>query len=194
MKLETSPDTHTRPRVRSRIRRAELTRSDTGRTSRLRAMPAPFCGRASKSPGRNATFPTIGRVGRKPAAVSRSMAAPMHGQRRCKNTSVQDKHSHPITVSARTRRRKLAGRGAGDLSEHNANPLKLNMNKSVRNWARQRILWPGHHLAFESTRYAHFYPQDLWTTLSRSAQPWAGKPCVAWHCGCPPGRTLRRGQ
>ena len=40
---------------------------------------------------------------------------------------------------------------------------------SAKNWASQRFSHALRHLARECTRYAHCYPQVLWTTLSDKA-------------------------
>ena len=48
---------------------------------------------------------------------------------------------------------------------------------------------PRHHLAIEFTRYAHYYPQDLWTTACRQGGRIAGKPYLARFSGA--SRALR---
>src|SRR6185369_14156905 len=57
------------------------------------------------------------------------------------------------------------------LSRNIANWLNNKDNKSVLIWAWQRFLWPAHHLGFDLTRYAHFYPQDLWKTRGDHEDP-----------------------
>jgi hypothetical protein len=44
------------------------------------------------------------------------------------------------------------------------NPLKRRAVFQVQFRARQAIRWCAQDLAQQFTRYAHFYPQDLWTT------------------------------
>jgi hypothetical protein len=53
----------------------------------------------------------------------------------------------------------------------------LQLQKAVRFWAFQEFSRSAHHLAPEFTRYAHFYPQDLWTTSRRGC---AGVPEKAY--------------
>lgn len=48
-----------------------------------------------------------------------------------------------------------------------------------RIWSLQQITVHTHHLAFESTRYAHFYPQELWKTADSVARHLPGNRCVA---------------
>jgi hypothetical protein len=48
-----------------------------------------------------------------------------------------------------------------------SNSLKRRAVFPVQIRAAQTKRWPGQHLAREFTRYAHGYPQDLWTTRDR---------------------------
>jgi hypothetical protein len=57
--------------------------------------------------------------------------------------------------------------------------LMLQLQKAVRFWAFQEFSRSAHHLAPEFTRYAHFYPQDLWTKPAADRGGAAAKPCLA---------------
>jgi hypothetical protein len=70
----------------------------------------------------------------------------------------------------------MQGATSGSLPGSARKSLKNKARIQVRNWASQRFARPERDLAYEFTRYAHRYPQDLWKSVGQPEASIPGKP------------------
>jgi hypothetical protein len=173
VKFDISPPTQTSPKCLSSSSRAELTSSPTDSTGAATATPVAgsepdFASGESKEVlallAKRGMGCLVRQCGRSTLFV--------HDKNGLSGGHENVMERHPSLLSAAARP-----------PAHAPKILINKEKKSVRNWAWQRIYRPGHYLASECTRYAHYYPQDLWTTRRFEGRGRPGEPYLARDSG-----------
>ena len=152
VKPETSPATHTGPIARSIARRALETNSPTGSTD---VPPGDAIAMGPVIVNLRGTADASRLV----RQVSRTIALRRVDPRNGRSRPARPKRAKVLTAEALCK------------------PLTRRRFRAAKVWASQTKPRRPHDLARECTRYAHRYPQDLWTTLRPHAPAPPGMRC-----------------
>ena len=152
VKPETSPVTHTGPIARSIARRALDTNSPTGSTDVPPSDAIPMEPVTLNLRWKADASRSVRQVSR---TIGRCCAEPWQGRPRC----ARPKRAVTLTAEALCK------------------PLTRRRFRAAKVWASQTKRRRPHDLARECTRYAHRYPQELWTTQRPRAPAPPGMRC-----------------